>query len=84
MLADDSEMIREKAVNAILKICHEAHLNDMSVRKFLFPKFSYESSHYSDITADLCHEAIFTSKIASEDIVSYCRRKFEVKNYLTH
>ena len=53
----------------------------MSVRKFLVPTLNYEASNYSDITADLRHEPIFTSKIASEEIISCCRRKFDVKNY---
>ena len=84
ILADDSETIREKAVNAILKVRHGAHLGDMSVRKFLVPTLNYEASHFSDITADLCHEPIFTSKTAFAEIVSYCKRKFEVKKYLNH
>ena len=84
MLADDSETIREKAVNAILKIRHGAHLGDFSVRKFLVSTLNYKASHYSDITANLCHEPNFTSKIAYEEIVLYCRRKFEVKNYPNH
>ena len=71
MLAVDFETIREKAVNAILKIRHGAHLGDMSVLKFLVPTLNYEASHYSDITADSCHKSIFTSKITSEEIVSY-------------
>ena len=58
MLADDSETIRKKAVNAILKICHGAHLGDISVRKFLVPALNYEASHFSDITADLYLEPI--------------------------
>ena len=84
ILADDSETIREKAVDAILKIRHGAHLGNMSVRKFLVPTLNCEASHYSDITADLCHEPIFTFKIAYEEIVLYCRRKFEVKNNPNH
>ena len=76
MLADDSENDLKKVVNAILKIRHGTHLGDMSVQKFLAPMLNYVASHYSDITAGLCHEPIFTSKIASEEIVSYCRRKF--------
>ena len=51
----------------------------MFVQKFLIPTLNFEGSHYSDITVDLFHEPIFTSKIASEEIVSYCRRKFKVK-----
>ena len=84
MLADDFETIREKAVKAILKNRHGAHLGNMSVQKFLVPTLNYEANHYSDITADLCHELVFTSKTASKEIVSYCRRKFEVKNYPNH
>ena len=84
MLADDSQTIQEKVVNAILKICHGAHPGDMSVRKFLVPTLNYEAIHYFDITTDLCHESIDTSKIAFEEIVSYCRRKFDVKNHPNH
>ena len=84
MFADDSETIREKAAYAILKIRQGAHLGDMPVRKFLVPTLKNKASHYSDITADLCHNPIFTSKITSEDMISYCRRKFQVKNYPNH
>ena len=84
MLADVSETIREKTVNAILKIRHEARHFDVSFRKFIVPTPNYEASHYSDITTDLCHKSIFTSKIASEEIASNCRRKFEAKNNLNH
>ena len=80
MHANDSETIPEKAVNAILKDRHGAHLGNISVRKFLVPTLHYEVCHYSDINSDLCHEPILTSKIASKEIVSYCKRKFEVKN----
>ena len=69
MLADDSERNWEKAVDAILKIYHGAHLGDMFVRKFVVPTLYYVASHYSDITTDLCHEPIFTFKITSEEIV---------------
>ena len=67
-----------------MKICHSAHLGDVSVLKFLVSALNYETSHYSDIITDLCHEPVFTSKIASEEIIAYCRRKFKGKNYPYH
>ena len=63
ILADDSETVREKAVKAILKIRHGAHLGDMSVQKFLVSTLNYRASHYSDIIADLCHEPISHLKL---------------------
>ena len=83
MLADGSETIREKDRYAILKTSHEAHLGNITVRKFLVSTPNHEPSPYSHITLALCHELIFTSKTDSEEIASYCRKKFKVKNIST-
>ena len=69
MLVADRD-ICDKAVTSILKIHGGANFNDSSVRKFVVPALNYETDHYSEIT-DLHHEPIFTTYIASDEIIAY-------------
>ena len=83
MLADDSRDIRNKAVTSILKIRGGANFGDSSVRKFIVSALNYEANHYSAIT-DLHHEPIFTTDIASDEIIAYRERKMEVDHCPNH
>ena len=83
MLAEDSRNIRYKAVTSILKIRVGANFGDSSVRRFVVPALNYEADHYSEIT-DLHHKPIFTTDIASDEIIAYRERKMEVDHYPNH
>ena len=74
MLADNSRNICGKAITSILKIRGEANFGDTSVQKFVVPASNYEANHNSEIT-DLHHEPIFTTDIASDEIITYRERK---------
>ena len=51
--------------------------------EFVVPALNYEANHYSEIT-DLHHEPIFTTDIASDEIIIYRERKMEVDHYPNH
>ena len=51
--------------------------------EFVVPALNYEANHYSEII-DLHHEPIFTTDIASDEIIAYRERKMEVDYYPNH
>ena len=83
MLADDCVEIRDKAITRIMKIRDGANFGDSSVRKFVVPALNYEAKHYSEVTK-LHYEPIFTTDLASDELIAYRERKMEVDHYPNH
>ena len=88
-MADENKSIRQKAVNAIMKIRHDKVKSkveriDSGLRVFRVPTLNWNAKNYTQIIewdiSSFC-EPVVTSKLSDEDLKKACFAPLQIPNY---